>query len=155
MRTLTNFGFALLAVAGCLPVMAENTINLDSPVAMVVAKNACTNQALAVHGTAHSVVNVSINKNTPSLHLQSHINMQDVSATGLDDGAKYTVLSVNNTVINLNGLPPVEWQMTFDFGLIGQGQAPNMRIRMLVHSTVDENGNVTADFLKADIVCQQ
>jgi hypothetical protein len=41
------------------------------------------------------------------------------------------------------------------FNVIGQGAAPNFTVRMVVHTTVDANGNVTAvvDHLTATGTC--
>ncbi|HEY6185394.1 MAG TPA: hypothetical protein VIW67_24360 [Terriglobales bacterium] len=150
--TFTVIGFALLAAISSVPLMADQWVNTEIPVGTVVAANACTNQAVAFQGTAHNTVNITINNN--SFHAKMHLNMQNVSGTGLSDGAKYNVVDVSNLEINMSGLPPVETQSVVEFGLIGAGQAANMRIHMAVHITVNANGDVTAEFGKSDIICQ-
>ena len=155
MITRAFFPIGLFCLAGLCsaPIMAEQLTNIDVPVNMVVPSNACTGQAIAFQGDSHTLINVSVNNN--SVHFQSHLNVQGVAGVGLTDGAKYILADGSTFNINVNGAPPVEVQTNLDFSLIGRAQAPDMRLRLLFHTTVDAQGNVTADFVKASIVCQQ
>jgi hypothetical protein len=125
---------------------------LDIPVAMVIPSSTCTPQAIAFEGTSHTVTHVTITKN--SFLLQIHMNMQNVTGTGLLDGSKYNLIEGNDMEMRMTGAGPFDAQMNMEFSLIGQGQAPNSRLRVVLHVTVDANGNTTADFVKGSLVCQ-
>jgi hypothetical protein len=141
---------AFLAVSCSATLFADS--NFDAPLSTVVAPNSCSSQAIAFQGSVHFTQNITQNKN--SVHMSLHGNTQDVKGTGLTDGSNYVLVNGTNVEINSNaGLPSV-MDINVDMGLIGQGAAPNLRIRFLLHTTMDANGVVTAEFVKSSTVCQ-
>src|ERR1043165_7272379 len=150
--TFTKFGAVLLGAFVSLPLMADQFINADVPIGIVVPTGICGNQSIAFGGTAHAFVNVTTNKN--SLHIRLHLNVQDVSGISLIDGTKYNLVGAQDTEINASGMPPVEAQTNMDFGFIGQGPAPNSRLRFVIHTTVSANGGVSAEVVKAYVMCE-
>jgi len=147
-----TIGFALLAGSISTPLLADQMINLDVPLSMVIPSDTCTTQAIALSGPVHLSYEMAINKN--SIHIHSHSNTQGVSGIGLVDGLRYNLVMGSNVEINLNGTAPVELMTNTDFALIGQGQAANLRVRLVSHTTVNANGNITVEFVKGSIVCQ-
>jgi hypothetical protein len=152
-KTLFAVGVSCLGSLWSIPMMAQQVTNVDIPLNVVIPANACTGQAIAFEGNSHAVINVTINNN--SIHFQSHYNMHGVTGVGLTNGAKYLLVEAGGDTMNINGATPIEATINTDVGLIGAGQAPNMRLRIVSHITIDATGKVTAEFLKSSIVCQQ
>jgi hypothetical protein len=142
---------ALLAASCSVPVFADSN-SFDSPVATVIPPSACSSQAIAFQGTVHFTQNIVQNKN--SLHMTIHGNTQGVKGTGLTDGSNYILVDGTNLEMNSNAGAPLVMDINVDMGVIGQGAAPNFRIRFLLHTTTDANGDMTAQFVKASTVCQ-
>ena len=151
-RSFLAMGFMLFGGALAAPLMAEQLVQMDTPVEMVVSSNPCTNQAIALSGKVHVLMNITTNGN--SVHIQIHTNTQDVTGTGLVDGLKYNLVNGGTYNININGAQQMEMMMNCDYDLISQGSAPNQRVRMMVHFTIDANGNPTAEFVKGSSVCK-
>ena len=150
-----TIGFALAGGSISAPLMADQFVNLDVPLSMVIPSNACTTQAIALNGPVHMSFSLTINNN--SIHMHTHTNSQDVSGVGLVDGLRYNLVMGSNgdaNFINFTGAPPLEMQTNSDYDLIGQGSAPNMRMRLVTHTTVNANGTVAVEFVKGSIVCQ-
>ena len=147
-----TIGFALLGGVVSAPLMADQLIssNVDAPFSLVLGST-CT-QAIALNGALHMTFSITANDN--STHIHSHANSQDISGVGLVDGSRYSLIMGNNTEINSNSALPMEMQTSNDFALVGQGSAPNMRVRVVSHITVNANGTVTVEFSKGSIVCQ-
>ena len=147
-----TIGFALLGGVVSAPLMADQSIssNVDAPFNLVLSST-CT-QAIALNGALHMTFSITVNDN--STHIHSHANSQDISGVGLVDGSRYTLIIGNNTEFNSNSALPMEMQTSNDFALVGQGSAPNMRVRVVSHITVNANGTVTVEFSKGSIVCQ-
>src|ERR1044071_7163514 len=100
-RAFLAMGFMLFGGAFSALLMAEQVVQIDTPVEMVVSSNTCTNQAIALSGKIHISMNVTSNSN--SLHIQIHSNTQDVNGTGLVDGLKYNLVNGSSLNLNING----------------------------------------------------
>jgi hypothetical protein len=72
----------------------------------------------------------------------------------LVDGLKYNLVNGGSYNLNINGAQQMEMMMNSDYDLISQGSAPNLRVRLVVHFTIDSNGNPTAEFIKGSTVCK-
>src|SRR4051794_1543183 len=76
---------------------AANVFNADVPVSFTVT-NPCNGEDVLFSGTAHVLVDITINGNTA--HLGVNTNFQDLSGVGLTTGAKYQLANSTHTAIN-------------------------------------------------------
>jgi len=90
------------------------------------------------------------------LHLRMHTNIHG-SGVGLDTGNTWTYNSTYNFTVHYGvfGAQPAPVDTTVhSLKMIGQGSAPNWRLKMLGHRTINANGEITADFSFVDAVCR-
>ena len=147
-----SFGLILGGLC-CAPLMADQWFNVDVPMNMLVTDNSCVGQNIAFQGNMHISWNVTTNKST--IHIQEHVNSQNITGVGLTDGSQYMLLDTYHMDNNIGGTLPIVLQTNMDFAFIGKGQAPNARVRVVAHTTVNGAGNLAVDFSKASLVCQQ
>jgi hypothetical protein len=95
---------------------------------------------------------ISVNA-TPSgnFHFSQKINAKGVG-TGQSSGATYQ-WNDNIKVSDIFNQLPIVFSYQGYLRLIGQGDAPNLRARVQFHTTVNANGEVTADFGNIEAVC--
>jgi hypothetical protein len=151
MKAATIFGIIASVGAMCSSPLLADQVYIQSPLSNIVSAGACSSQPIAVHGDAHLFIDISSRAN--SIHLNIHYNTQGVSGTGLTDGSKYQLNNGSDLEINTNGGLPFVTETNVEMNLIGQGIAPNFRMQAVLHTTVDANGNVTAQFTKISAVC--
>ena len=79
------------------------------------------------------------------LHISAHANGQGISGVA-DDGTRYQGTGTGNFNANVRPLDEgaTEFTETLNVGLIGQGQAPNYRLHITLHGTINANGDLTA-----------
>ena len=127
--------------------------NTSVPVAGIVFEDICGETLTHIAGNLHMVVSYTENDNRVSgtYHFQPQgAKLQDesgriYSGTGVAQG-------VFNEPIGDNGTTSLT---TVDsFKLIGRGSAPSFLVQMVTHMTVNANGEVTVDFVKASEQCK-
>jgi hypothetical protein len=150
MKTTALFGF-LATMAAFSPSLLADQVNITAPLSVVMFNSACSAQPMAFHGDAHMMFDVMTHQN--SVRVSIHYNTQGVSGIGLNDGAKYLLLNATNSETNTTSGLPFVTDTNVEMGIIGQGSAPNMRLRSVLHTTVDANGRITAEFTKFSITC--
>lgn len=149
--------FALLAVLAAIfgfqgaPAHAQaqtRTVNTRIPVIATVAIP--DGEAVQLSGTAHVLFHVT-RDNAGGFHLKAHVNGQGISGTGQTSGAKYQGTSAFNFTANVGAPKDAASEFTgvANVGLIGEGRAPDLRLHLNVHGTVNANGEVTATVANA------
>ena len=103
--------------------------------------NPCNGEVIAMTGNVHVSVHGVVAPNG-NVTMTMHQNFNGISGTG-DLGNTYQCVSaITQTSTGSAG-------QTFTFtgtqSLIGHGDAPNSYLRVLVHSTVNANGDVVVD----------
>ena len=130
---------ATLAVAYVLPAASgANAAQTDLPISGVVA-NPCNNEVVTFSGAFHGVMN-AVSDGSGGFNLSSHINVH-VTGTG-DQGNGY----VGDETVNISShfqAGQVNTQAN-EFELISKGSAPNFKLDVLSHLTVNPDGTVTA-----------
>jgi hypothetical protein len=100
-------------------------------------------ESYRVSGSLHALFHVT-RDNAGGRHLKAHVNGQGVSAVG--GGTTYRVNTAGNFTANLGAARESASNFTavVNLGLIGRGRAPNLRLHVNLHGTVNANGEVTA-----------
>ena len=119
------------------PVKTNTTLDLDN---VTVTVNGKTYQ---VDGRLHAVFHVH-KDNAGGFHLKGHLNGQGVTITG--NNTTYRGTGAANLSANVGAAKGAASEFTgvANIGLIGQGQAPNYRLHVNIHGTINANGQVTA-----------
>ncbi|MDP9348411.1 MAG: hypothetical protein M3P24_04610 [Gemmatimonadota bacterium] len=139
---------ALAAVLGSLsPTVAwaqaqTTTTNTRIPIPQNSAVTV-NGETFQVSGSLHALFHVT-RDNAGGFHIQAHLNGQGIRA--VSGGTSYRVNTADNLTVNVGATKGAASNFTgvANFGLIGQGQAPNLRLHVNLHGTVNANGEVTA-----------
>ena len=122
------------------------------------ALEACVGEPITMSGTLNMVSHVTIDANG-DFHAHININAQGITAVG-QSGTIYRSPGAFETFINASGTPPnLTFPLENDFdlmiSLIGPGQAPNARLTIQFHITINANGVTTAFINKPlEVRCQ-
>jgi hypothetical protein len=115
--------------------------------------NQCNGDTVTFSGTMH-VVNTMTTDSSGGTHLKTHINYQDVTGTGVPSGVVYRVRTVSNEVVNDNDGPQSTATVISTVKLISQGPALNYFLRVVLHITVNANGETTSTKEEAGFECR-
>lgn len=136
-----------VSLLGATPVQAQQTAtkpvttNVQIPLQnLTVTVNG---QAYQVSGSLHGLFHIN-RDSAGGLHVKAHLNGQGVRVTGA--GTTYRGTGAANLSVNLGAAKGAATTFTgvANVGLIGQGQAPNYRLHVNIHGTINANGEVTA-----------
>lgn len=107
-----------------------------------------------LEGVLHVLATVTIDSNG-GVHATLHDQPQNVRGVGLTTGDMYRGTGVTRETINIQGDDlPYEDTLVNSFKIIGEGPGNNFLVQDVLHITVDNNGNVTADIVETFIKCQ-
>jgi hypothetical protein len=115
----------------------------------------CTGELVQIQGTLHTVEHSTIDANGVR-HTTFHFQTQGRGES--DSGAKYVFQDVRVAHDNDTGAPGDNFNITFTetLKLIRQGSATptdDVESRLLVHVTLNDQGEVTAEVFKAEGEC--
>ena len=152
----TTIFFVLTAALGLFiltPAQAKIFINTSIPIDITLY-NSCTEENVAFSGDLHLLVGGNI---TPSGngHLNIHLNNQGVSGEGDKTHDSYQVVGAANLSINTDmydGMPLVV-NAVLHMQFVSQGAADNLRLKVNLHTTVNANGEVTANLGDITMEC--
>ena len=142
-RSLTPIlAVAVLALA-LLPLraLAANLLNTTVPISFSVF-DSCTSETLAVSGTEHETINETF-PSSGGVHLDIHLNIQ-ATATGLISGNSYVVNATANLTANVNPGGTFTVTEPISIELVSKGSAPNQKIKVLLHITINPDGTTTS-----------
>ena len=115
--------------------------------------NSCNGDQVTFSGTLH-VTSAYTTDPSGGTHLKTHINYQDVTGTGVPSGATYRVGTVSNEVINDSDGPQTETTIISTVMLIAPGPLLNSFMRVVLHITVNANGQTTSTVQEVSIECR-
>jgi hypothetical protein len=117
----------------------------------------CIGEDLSLSFIPHFVTHTTIDPNR-ILHLKIRYNLSSFKAEGVTTGIKYQGSENLNQVYvgSADQFSEPPWEMTFNYTTttIGQGSAPNFRIKVRVHVTVNANGETTSSIDRTSITCE-
>lgn len=143
----------MLSLAGATLAMAPRVTAAQAQTQTTNEKVAFENVPVTVPGTGSFQVSGALHllfhttrDAAGGFHVKLHANPQGVSATSTTGGANYRVNGAANAQANIGAAKGAasEGSIVVNLGLIGQGQAPNLRLHVNLHLTVNANGDVTA-----------
>ena len=158
---LPRFGAALLLLASAVvtfnpsPAAAQaTTVSTNETLPFTgSATNTCNGDTVTFSGEIHITNHVTTDANNSS-HIRTHINYQGVSGTGTPSGASYNVVTSQNETRNDNVGPQSETTVTQVANLVAQGSAPNSKMLVVIHITVNANGVTTSEVEQITITCR-
>lgn len=115
--------------------------------------NQCNGDTVTFSGTMH-VVNTMTTDASGGTHLKTHSNYQDVTGTGVPSGIEYRVRTVSNEVVNDDDGPQSNATVISTVKLISPGPAINYFLRIVMHITVNANGETTSTVQEAGFECR-
>jgi len=115
--------------------------------------NQCNGDTVTFSGTLH-VVNTMTTDGSGGTHLKTHSNYQDVTGTGVPSGITYRVGTVSNEVVNDNDGPQSNATVISTVKLIAPGAALNYFMRIVLHITINANGETTSTVQESGFECR-
>jgi hypothetical protein len=115
--------------------------------------NPCTGEQVTFSGTMQ-VTNHMTTDASGGTHLRTHTNYQNVTGTGVLSGSTYRVGTVSNEVVNDNDGPQLNATVISTVKLIGPGSTLNYFLRIVMHITINANGETTSNVQEVVIECR-
>ena len=141
----------LVATAGMAVGQAqpETYIDVRIPTGTYSLTNYCNGETVELSGFAYSTAHGTTN---PDDVVVSELSMVHVhlTGTGSETGAQYTV---NIRFNGASGGDHAGWYRD-SVQVIGEGNVPDFKISVLFHRTLNDAGEVTAEFSKSDSTCE-
>jgi hypothetical protein len=128
------------------------TTNEDIPISSSLV-NSCNGDVVSFSGTLH-ITNTLTTDSSGGYHLRTHSNYQDVSGTGTPSGATYRITTTNNETVNDSDTPQFETTVIQTIKAVSQGAIPNLFIHVVLHVTVNANGQTTSSVTEIRTECR-
>jgi len=118
-----------------------------------VFEDICGEDLIHTGGNLHILVSYTINDNNVSGNV--HFQPQAAKLVGLTTGREWvgTGMLHERFSESLNG-GAATFTSVSNFRIIGKGQAPNYIEQVILHTTINANGDVTADVSLAGVDCK-
>jgi len=148
---VASFVAALALVSLASPGYCANAVSAWEPLDTTLFVP-CYGEDVVITGWLHVVVAGGIDRNG-GLHVAWHYMAQGVGV-GQESGYRYVfdVSAPWSKQYSSNGDTIVN-QEVLKVNLIGQGGAPNLRVRLLIKTTLNANGELTVDILRNEVIC--
>jgi hypothetical protein len=115
--------------------------------------NPCNMDIVTFSGELHIANQVTTDSSGGS-HVRSHVNYQNVTGTGTPSGLTYNVRTTTNETVNDSDGPQSELTVIQVIRLITQGSAPNFQLQVVLHITINANGQTTSEVTETRIYCR-
>jgi hypothetical protein len=150
--SLAVVGMTLALAAGmALAQATTQTSNEKVPLDQIV-DNPCTGELLHLTGELHILFHLTEDGNG-GFHVQSHVQPQGASGTGLVSGEQYRGVGVTRFE---EYFPPGEFREFTSvnrFYLISAGPSDNLVETATIHATFNANGEPTAELFRLETKC--
>lgn len=118
-----------------------------------VFEDICGEDLIHTGGNLHILITYTINDNNASGNV--HFNPQAAKLVGMSSGDEWLgtgMLHESFSESFTNG--SVTFTSVSNFRIIGKGDAPNLLEQTILHTTINANGDVTADVSLAGVDCK-
>ena len=150
-----NSLFLVAALVGATPAVcplpsaqaenAQSKVNVKVPVDGL--KIVYNGQTYTLSGSLHGTL--SVKQQSDGAFIKGHFNAQGISVSG-SDGTSYRGVGAGNFQVRTES-DGATVKGILNIGLIGQGQDPNVRLKVRLRGTVDANGQVQLSALDATL----
>lgn len=144
--------FAAFAGAEAFGQATTTTTNETVPFTSSIF-NQCNGDTVTFSGNLH-VVNTMTTDGSGGTHLKTHTNYQNVTGTGTPSGITYRVKTVTNEVVNDSDGPQLNATVISTVKLNAQGPALNYFLRIVMHITINANGETTSQTQEVSAECR-
>ncbi|WP_373495174.1 hypothetical protein [Aquiflexum sp.] len=141
--------FCLVAAMGLMFVIQVNAQSSQDRIPFSTTVDFC-GELVDVDGEFHFVSN-SVFSNNGNVMLKYHVNGKG-TGVGQDSGAVYQWNEVSNQTFNAS--KGINYTVTQTFMMIGQGKAPNRKVHLTYHITINANGELTVDVYNLSVECK-
>lgn len=151
----------LMALLGallfCAPAVAEVTTNLSVPLNMmtfVSCANGGRGEMVQLSGELHLLTTLTVNDNR--IHVSQHAQPKGVAGFGMVTGDKYQATGVTRSDSNITVVTMFPYNTTYinNFRIIGPGPGNNYLVHATIHTTIDANGQITAQVANTSSECK-
>jgi len=137
------------------PVIAHGavTTNVSIPIEGEVFTDLCGEDLIHTGGNLHILMSYTVNDNNVSGNV--HFQPQAAKLVGLTTGREWVgtgMLHEHFSESLSNGA--ATFTSVSNFRIIGKGQAPNYIEQFIVHTTINANGDVTAEVSLENVECK-
>ncbi|HEX7318370.1 MAG TPA: hypothetical protein VF297_30975 [Pyrinomonadaceae bacterium] len=115
--------------------------------------NPCNGDTVTFSGNMNVVNTLTVDGNGGT-HLKTHTNYQNVTGTGTPSGISYNVRTVSNEVTNDNDGPQYNATVISTVKLIAHGPSLDFYLRVVMHVTVNANGETTSSVQESNFECR-
>jgi hypothetical protein len=142
--------FALAGTA--IAQSATTTTSVSTEFTSVITTICGAGEQISVTGRVHVLQHIT---QTPSgmTSRVTHINLQALG-TGQVTGEQYVFTQNTNVAFNSQQPAPLQNTETETIQIIGRGQTEDRYIRALLHTTINANGELTAEVVEFDRHCR-
>lgn len=143
--TIVLLAAMMLAISLPANAHAAVEVNIKEPLAGSVFEDVCGEDVIHTSGDLHVLITSTINDNRASGYV--HFNPQGAKLVGLTTGNEYIGTGMGSPVHFNESLDGGSATFTSvgNFRLIGKGQAPSLLVHSVVHTTINANGELTAE----------
>ncbi|MGA1839662.1 MAG: hypothetical protein ACMUIU_03470 [bacterium] len=139
-----------MAIAGAISSALVEFLN-PADIGQESLYNECTGEWIHLVGTFQLVTQLNID-GRGVVHIIYHVNPQQIVATSPSNNI-YLPVGVGTTHANYFGMFPIQGTFTNNVIFVCPGTGMSMRLKITQHTTINGNGDMTADFLKLELVC--
>lgn len=115
--------------------------------------NPCNQDLVTFSGQIHIANHVTTDSGGGT-HVRTHVNYQGVTGTGAPSGANYRVVTTTNETRNDNDTPQSEMTVIQVARFIAQASTPNFQLQVVLHITINANGQTTSEVTETRIICR-
>src|SRR3989442_1629184 len=123
------------------------TTNFPVPVDFVFSD--CAGEPVHMTGVMHQLVHFTNNGSGGGLLVLTS-NYQGVKGVGLVSGTQYVGTNADHLTIDTNSSDPFPFELTFHghISFIGPGPGNNVEVDVTIHTTINANGQMTAEVVE-------
>ncbi len=111
----------------------------------------CGGEEVVFSGDAHFVIHENFD-DQGGVHTTFHVNYQRALATGVTTSTRYAMNETTTTTSYVSSLPAT-FTTIINGNLIGQGPAGNTGFHLVLHMTLNANGEPTSEVFIEDVRC--
>lgn len=147
-----SLALCVLDVARQTHALAATTVTTNETIPYNQTVFDCNGNPVLLTGSMHIVSHYTTGLPNGGSHFSMHTNFQDVRGTGQVEPIEYRGVSSNHFTSNDNN-PTTVFTSTQIFRLISQGATDNLQVQIVMHITINANGQATSTVVNINVQC--